>query len=58
MCDKAVFNDSLMLKYCLDRYKTQEISDNAFDALLSALKFVPGWFVTNEIEKLMNYFIF
>ena len=40
-----------MLKYCLDRYKTQEICHKAVDAYLPLLKFVPHWFVTNMMLK-------
>ena len=36
-----------MLKYFLDRYKTEEICDKATDAFLSTLKFVPVCFVIN-----------
>ena len=44
-----------MLKYCVDRYKTQEICDKAVDVCLPALKFVPNWFVTNKmLENLDN----
>ena len=44
-----------MLKYCIDRHRTQEICDKAVDALLPALKFVPDYFVTNKLlEKLAN----
>ena len=44
-----------MLKYWIDRQRTQEICDKAVDALLPALKFVPDYFVTNELlEKLAN----
>ena len=34
MCDKAVFNYPFMLKYCLDRHKTQEKGDKAVDNFL------------------------
>ena len=46
MCDKVVSEDSFMLKYCLSRYKTQEMCDKGVDDFLPALKFVPDWFVT------------
>ena len=53
MCGKAVSNDPFMLKYYLDRCKTQEKSHNVVDHFLPALKFVPDWFVTSKmIEKL------
>ena len=41
MCNKVVFKDPFMVKYCLNRYKTQEMSDKAAEACLPALKFVP-----------------
>ena len=40
-----------MLKYCLDRYKTQEICDKAVDNFLPALKLVIDWFVTSKIIR-------
>ena len=47
-----------MLKYCLDRYKTQEMCDKAVDEFLPALKFVPDWFVTNKILEKLNDVLF
>ena len=41
MCDKSFFEDPFMLKYCLDRYKTQEMCDAAFDDFLPALNLFP-----------------
>ena len=52
MCDKIVSGDLFMLKYFLDRYKTQEMCDKAADAFLPPLKFVPDWYVTSMIKKL------
>ena len=43
MCDIVVSEESCMLKYCLDRYKTQEMRDKAADACLEVLKFVPDY---------------
>ena len=54
MCDKAVSNDLLMLKYCLDRYKTQGMCDKAVDKFLLALKFVPDRFVTSKMIKKLD----
>ena len=51
MCDKAVSNYPFMLKSSLDRYKTQEMCDQAVDDFLSALKFVPDWFVAGKMIK-------
>ena len=42
VCDKVVSEEPFMLKYCLDRYKTQEMHDKTVDACLPALKFVPN----------------
>ena len=53
MCNKVVSKEPFMLKYCLDRYKTQGMRDNAADAFLWMLKFISDWFVTNKtVEKL------
>ena len=46
-----------MLKYCLNRYKTQEMCNEAVDDFLPTLKFVPDWFFTNKMitkKKLHN----
>ena len=40
-----------MLKYCLDRYKTQDMCDKAVDTCLPALKFAPDWFVTDVFSN-------
>ena len=55
MRDKAFPEDSFMLKYCLGKFETQEMSDKAVDSFLLTLKFVPDWFVTSRIiKKLYN----
>ena len=44
-----------MLKYCVDRYKTQEMCDKAVDTCVQTLTFVPDWFVMSKIiDKLDN----
>ena len=44
-----------MLKYCIDRHKTQSMCDKAVDALLPALKFNSDYFVAKKmLEKLDN----
>ena len=48
----------LMLKYCLDRYNTQEMRDKAVNAYLPVLKFVPDWFVINEMLETLDYCVF
>ena len=48
-----------MVKYCLNRYKTQEMSDKAADAFLPTLNSIADWFVTNKrLEKLDNAVFF
>ena len=47
-----------MLKYCLDRYNTQEMCDKAVNAYLPVLKFVPDWFVINEMLETLDYCVF
>ena len=55
MCDKVISKVPFMLKYCLDRYKTQEMSDKADAAFLPTLTFGLDWFFWNEtLEKLSN----
>ena len=47
-----------MLKYYLDRYKTQEMCDKSVDTCLLALKLVPDCFVTNKMfQKLGNFVV-
>ena len=48
ICGKIVSEDPFILKYCVDRYNTQEMRDKAVDAFLPALKFVPDWFLTKK----------
>ena len=55
MCNKAVSENPFMLKYCHDKYKTQEICDKVADDFLPALKFVPDWFVTSKMIKKTFY---
>ena len=58
MCDKTVSDDFFMLKYFLDRYKTQKISDKAVDNFLPALKFLPEWFLTSKMIKKLDDALF
>ena len=51
LCDKS--EDPFTLKYCHDKYKTQEMYDKAVDSCLLALKFVPDCFIKSKmIEKI------
>ena len=51
MSDKVFSEDSVMLRYCLDRYKTQEMRGKAVQDFLPTLKFVFNWSVTNKVIK-------
>ena len=56
MCDKAVSKNVFMLKYCHDRYKTQEICDIVVANFLPVLKFVLDCFVKNNmINKIVRH---
>ena len=55
MYDSVTSEDSFMLVYCPDRYKTQKMRDEAADDYLAALKFIPDCFVrTKMIKKLLT----
>ena len=41
------------IRYVPDQYKTQQICDKAVDDCLAALKFVPDWFVTSKMVKIL-----
>ena len=47
-----------MLKFCPDKYKTQEMCDEAVDSCLLALKFVPDWFVMNKVVEKLHSALF
>ena len=53
MCGNAFSEGSLMLKYCLDRYKIEEMCDKAVDNFLLRFRFFPNWFVTKK--RLKNF---
>ena len=40
-----------MLKYCPDKYITQNMCDEAVHDFLPTSNFVPDWFVTSKIIK-------
>ena len=47
--------DTFMLPYCLDKYKTQKMCDEAVKDCLTAFTFVPDWcFTSKMLEKLDN----
>ena len=49
MSGKGVSGKPFMLKYCLIRYKSQEMCDKAVDAFLTTSKFVPNWPFTKKM---------
>ena len=52
MWNQVVSEDSFMLLYCPNRYKTQKMCDEDFDDYLVVLKFISDWFVTSKmLEK-------
>ena len=52
MSDEIISGDLFPIRYVPDQYKTQQMCDKAVDDFLTALKFVPDWFVTNVIIKI------
>ena len=58
VCDKDVSKEHLILKYCLDRRKTQKLSNKAVVACLLALKFVPDWVATSKILEILDDIVF
>ena len=51
MCDRVVSEDTFMLKYCLNRYNTQNMCDEAVNDCLLAIKFVLDWFITEKMIR-------
>ena len=51
MCDQAVSNDPFTLTHYLHIYKTQEMCHKAVDDFKPALKFIPNWFLNNDIVE-------
>ena len=47
-----------MLKYCHDRYETQDMWDRVVDSYLLGLKFVPDWFVMSKMIKTLMLLYF
>ena len=50
MCDKVFSEDPFMIKYCLNRCKTQ-MCDKVINEFLLSSKFVPDWFPINKMIK-------
>ena len=52
-CDRVASEHPFMLIYYPDRYKTPKLRDETVDDCLTALTFIPDWFVTIKmLEKL------
>ena len=54
MCERFVSKDPFMVKYCLLRYKTQKMCDEAIDNCLSTLKSVPDCFFTDMMIRKLH----
>ena len=55
-CATVVCEDSFLIVYCPNKYKThkiQKICDEAVNDSLSALKLIPNWFVPTEIIEVL-----
>ena len=57
-CEIVVSKEPLMLKYCHDRYETQDMWDRVVDSYLLGLKFVPDWFVMSKMIKTLMLLYF
>ena len=51
-CDRIITENPFSIRYVPDQYKTQ-MCDEAVDDSLAALKFVPVWFVTSKMIKVL-----
>ena len=51
MWGKVIYKFFFILKYFLDKYKSQKMCDKTVDDYLSTLKFVPGWFVIDKMIR-------
>ena len=55
-CATVVCEDSFLIVYCPNKYKThkiQKICDEAVNDSLSALKLIPDWFVSTKIIEVL-----
>ena len=53
MCNRVVYEDTLLIVYCPDKYKTQRMCEEAVDDFLATLKLISDLFVTSKmIQKL------
>ena len=51
--DIIISHDPFSLRYVPDQYKTAQTCDKAVDDCLTTLKFVPDWFVTSKMIKML-----
>ena len=58
MCDKVVFKERFMLKYCLDKYKCHKMCKEAVGACLALSKFVSDCFRMNKMPKDLGNAVF
>ena len=53
MSDKIISENPAMLKICPDNNIIQKMCDEALDDFLRSLNFVPDWFVTSKMIKIL-----
>ena len=53
MCGSITYDDPFSSRYVPDQYRTKQMYDKAVHDSLVALKFVPNWFVTSKMIKLL-----
>ena len=54
ICIKALEVGLWLLKYVPDRFKTREMCDDVVQKRSRLLRYVPGWFVSQESIKLWH----
>ena len=53
MFDRIISVDPFLIRYVPDQYKTQQMCDKATDDCLAAFKFVPDWFLTSKMIRII-----
>ena len=53
MCDSVIFENYFSIRYVTDQCNTQQMCAKAVDYCLVALKFVPHWFATSKMIKIL-----
>ena len=53
MCDRIIFDYPFSIRYVTDQNKTQQMCDKDVDDRLATSKFVPDWFITSKMIKIL-----